>query len=136
MIKNRIIWESTDQSKVQKMLDFGILTDSLQRYTHPQKNIVTNAISRNGLLENPEFIKIEVPIGSALVVIVSDGVSDFVSPEEILEIALLERQFCAQTIYNLAYSRQGKPFDIKLEAQLMRVPVSGTDNISVAVMLG
>ena len=130
-----LLWTSKDQSIVQHLLDNKTLDDPIYRYTHPKNSIITNCINLKGLGEPAEIWSREVPTGRFMVIICSDGVSDFVTPEEVTEIGLRKRQFCIREIVDLAFSRQGKDFQIKLGGRVRDVNIEASDNASAAVMM-
>ena len=76
--------------------------------------------------------------GDTIVVACSDGISDFVTPEEILEIACEKRQLCGNEIVDLALSRQNRPdgFEARLGGRIRHIDVKAGDNASIAVMRG
>lgn len=136
--QKKILFESTDQSRIQEMLKRKILEDPIERYQNVQNSIISNAISGRGLKQEPELAQIEGTAGDNIVILCSDGVSDFVTPEEILELACKYRNLCPRAIMDLASSRHNRVhgFNITLNGQNRHVDVTGGDNLSVAMMMG
>jgi protein phosphatase len=132
----KILWESKDQSLVQLLYDTKQISDPLERYTHQHSSVITNAVFGEGLSEDPQIHRMEVPTGSAMVLLCSDGLTDLMTPEEILEIALKERQLCMQTLINRALFKQSSPpFEIPLNGKKYKIERPILDNISIALMM-
>jgi len=79
---NDKIWKTKDHSLVQELVNKGALSEE-EAVNHPQKNIITKAL---GLEKNvkPDIYK-EITKVSA-VILCSDGLSDYVSNKEIIDI--------------------------------------------------
>jgi PPM family protein phosphatase len=139
LISGRLIYESKDQSKVQELIDINAL-DPIDRYASPMRSVITNCVKPGALNYPPLTMNIENTTGDTVVILCSDGVSDFVTPYEILHTVLKNRNphICAEEIKNLALSRhnKGDGYIINMDGTLYNVRVSATDNLSVAVMSG
>ncbi len=84
-----IYYESTDQSVVGMEFSVYPNSDPLLRYTHPQKNFISNAIlPMEKTYEAPELFTVEGTPGDIIIIACSDGVTTFVSPEEIENIVI------------------------------------------------
>ncbi len=113
---NRITKITKDHSLVQQMLDRGEISEN-ELENHPNKNIITRAMGVNEEIEI-EFDFVCVNEGEALI-LCSDGLSNFVPKERILEIYNnTEFPYLADEYIN--------------EANKM----GGTDNITVVIMKG
>jgi len=76
------IWRTKDHSLVQELIDGGIIGDE-EAFYHSQKNVVTQALG----IENKIKIDIyEKNVTSSILLLCSDGLSDYVRDEEIAEI--------------------------------------------------
>ncbi len=141
----KLLYESRDQSQVQKMIEKTIL-HPIDRYTNPGNSIITNSIEAKGLTQPPSFHTIEGETDDVVVVILSDGVSDYVTPEEVVELYLnLHDKSPAEAkahfhkkLVDLAVDRQKREdgFEIKLDGNKQHIIIEGDggDNITVAVM--
>ena len=127
----KIIYESKDQSRVQKMIDRDILKP-LERYTNPQNYIITNCVTANGLQEPADIQEITCEPGD-IAIAVSDGLSDFVTPEEVLD-AVLNHDLIY--LYKLAERRQNQinGFNLTLDGKKHHIDVNAGDNLTIAKM--
>ncbi len=103
-----------DHSIVQNMLEKGELTpDEAQK--DPRKHVITRALGVNEDID-VEFSEVELPMGSVLI-LCTDGLSNFVAPEEITEI-IENNSFddCAELLISAANK------------------AGGSDNITVIIM--
>ena len=80
-IFNNKIWKTKNHSFVQQLIDKGIISEE-ESFDHPQKNIVTQVL---GLKEKIKLDVYEKNIDSILL-LCSDGLSDYVRDNEIEEI--------------------------------------------------
>lgn len=106
-----------DQSLVQVLVENGQITDE-QRYTHPQRNVVTNSLGRE---YNPQKVSMQYGLdiySGDLILVCSDGLWEMVRDEEIQTILSQDRPVkeLAQMLVDAA-NRNG-----------------GADNISAAVL--
>ncbi len=134
-----LIYASKDQSRVQSAYDTGHLQDPLERYTNAENNIVLNGIMKGIDLKAPERQIIEVEQGTYALTL-SDGITDFVSTEEIVEIVQKHGKSAPVKIKELAESRQWQVngFYIKLNGHIMYAFSENTnagDNIAIAMMI-
>jgi len=134
-----LIHVSKDQSGVQSLYDRGMLTDPLDRYTHQYNNIVVNAVMKAANTGAPARTRLEVEKGTYAFAL-TDGITDFVSPEEIVDIVQTYERAAPVKIKELAESRQWKirGFQIKLNGQIRHAnsPTSNHgDNIGIAMMI-
>jgi len=141
----KLLYESRDQSKVQRMIEKKIL-QPIDRYIHPEKSTITNAVEAKGLVHPPAYHTIEGETDDVVVVICSDGVSDYVTPEEVMELYLDLRDkspaeakaLFHKKLADLAVGRQKREdgFDIKLGGNNQHIKIAGDggDNVTVAVM--
>jgi len=128
----KIIYESKDQSRIQEFIDRGIASDTLERYTNPDNNIITNCVTARGLLKPPDIQ--EIPCEPRdIAIAVSDGLSDFVTPEEVLD-AVLNHDL--MYLYELARGRQNQinGFDLTLEGKQHHVNINAGDNLTIGKM--
>jgi len=134
-----LIHVSKDQSRVQVLYDNGTLTDPLDRYTYPDNNIVVNAVMKSSRTGAAVRTRLEVEKGTYAFAL-TDGITDFVSPEEIVEIVKEYQRAAPVKIKELAESRhwQDGGFQIKLNGQIRHAnsPTSNHgDNIGIAMMI-
>ena len=80
----RLVQLTVDHSMVQELVDSGRLTPE-QAKNHPRKNIITRALGIYGAVE---LDYTESPFGSGdKLLLCSDGLSNYVEPEGIIELA-------------------------------------------------
>lgn len=79
---NDDIWKTKDHSLVQNFIDRGIISNE-ERFNHPQKNIVTRVI---GAQEEINVDVYEKNIKDSILILCSDGVTDYVKDEEIASV--------------------------------------------------
>lgn len=130
---------SRDQSKVQALYDMGRITDPLERYTHAENHLVSNAIQKQSGVRAAERKLLEVENGT-YVFALTDGITDFVSPEEIVEIVQQYERAAPVKIKELAESRHWKSagFNVKLNGQMRHANSPSAehgDNIGIAMMI-
>jgi PPM family protein phosphatase len=134
-----IIYESPDQSRVQELIRRKMLKP-VDRYRSERNNLITNCIRAGSMEQSPVITNIQNTSNQTLVVLCSDGISDFVTPEEILLMALEnpDPEKCSEEIKNTALMRHNQVdgFHILLDGKIEHVKVNNTDNLSVAVMRG
>lgn len=133
-----LIHVSKDQTRVQKMIDGGVLPP-MARYDHPYNNIVQGGIffkqPENPDLYSPPEIR-RVPVRSGCVAIaVSDGISDFISPEEIFEMVKKYGKDAPPAIVTLATSRHNQAFDMQFEGKRQHVNLPSEDNLAIGMMM-
>lgn len=93
-----------DHSLVEDLLEHGVITAD-QAKTHPQRNIITRAVGTDSQVE-ADYFNFELGIGDVLL-LCSDGLSNTVSDEEMLEEAKQRREpedLC-RALMDLALSR-------------------------------
>lgn len=129
-----LIYKSKEQTFLQKLFDADILKDPMERYNNPHNNIITNAVAPGMLKVPPEIHQIPAPAGT-VVLALSDGITDFVSPEEIVEIVIKFGVGSPKALQDLALSRQGPKFSVKLNGEMREVTLTGGDNIGIAMMV-
>ena len=147
--KKKPLYESKEQTAVQDMLMRNVLKDPICRYNEPSLFTLNNFICCEGMREDPaqpitvldnKLVPnvINALMGDTVIVAYTNGVSDFVTPEEICEIVYKQRHLCARSIVDLALSRHNREsgFDIRLGGRARHVNVRRGDNVSVAVMAG
>lgn len=101
-----------DHSYVQQLVKNGTITE-LEAQTHPQKNLITRAI---GLEENIVIDITEVEINKDdLILLCTDGLTSYLTNEEIFEIVKKEKENAVETLIEIANER------------------GGSDNISVVI---
>ena len=96
-----------DHSYVQELLDLGKIGKD-EAKSHPNKNIITRALGTNEQVEIDSF---ELKTSKDDIYILStDGLTDYLSEEEILEIILKyeDKGVGIQKLVNLAKDRGGK----------------------------
>ena len=76
------IWKTRDHNLVQNLVDKGVISEE-EIFDHPQKNIVTRAL---GLEKSVDVDIDEKLIKDASLLLCSDGLSDYVKDEEMVEI--------------------------------------------------
>lgn len=114
MRNNRIQQVTVDHSVVQEMVDNGEITPE-EALVHPNKNYITRAVGVNPDI-NLDYIEVPFEAGD-VVLTCTDGLSNYVKIEEILECALNHKgEDLTKTLIEMAKSR------------------GGSDNITVAVI--
>lgn len=114
MRDNRIQQVTVDHSIVQEMVNNGEITPE-EAQTHPNKNYITRAVGVNSDI-NLDYIEVPFEPGDTIL-ICTDGLSNYVKKEEILEYALnYKGETLPQGLIELAKSR------------------GGNDNITIAVI--
>ena len=78
-----------DHSLVEDLLEYGVITPE-QVKTHPQRNVITRAVGTDSQVE-ADYFNFELGIGDILM-LCSDGLSNTLSDEEMLEQAKLHRE--------------------------------------------
>ncbi len=111
---NEIIQITKDHSFVQEMVDLGQLSEN-EAKEHPKKNIITRAIGVEDEIKTDFFIENFNP-GDKLI-ICSDGLSNMVSDEKIVEIVNEDFDNCCDNLINEANNN------------------GGLDNITITVVL-
>lgn len=93
IISDEIKQITTDHSVVQGMVDRGEITKEEAR-VHPKKNVITRALGVEKEIRVDFFIE-EIEKDKDIVLICSDGLSNFVSDDDISEFAkdLIEQEF-------------------------------------------
>ncbi len=130
-----VIYASTDQTYIQKLFDAGVINDPLERYTNRFNHILMNAV-QPPTLQMPPVIEHKYAPPGTYVFTFSDGITDFVTPEEMLEIINLCGKDSPALIKELAESRHGKDkYEIKLEGKIREVELLGADNIAIGMMV-
>lgn len=126
---------SKDQSRIQNMIDRSIV-EPTARYTHPENNVVLSAIKPSGLTLPAEIRRIEVKPGT-IVLVVSDGISDYVTPEEVTEIVMKYGKNAPGQLKALAESRHNESggFSFRFNGQMVRSELTGGDNIAIGFMV-
>ncbi|HEC88669.1 MAG TPA: serine/threonine-protein phosphatase [Thermoplasmata archaeon] len=76
------IWRTKDHSLVQELVDKGVISEE-EAFNHPKKNIVTQAL---GLEEKIRIDVYEKNLRDSVLLLCSDGLSDYVKDNEIAEI--------------------------------------------------
>lgn len=92
IISDEITQITTDHSIVQGMVDRGEITKEEARF-HPKKNVITRALGVENEIRVDFFLE-EVEKDKDVVLICSDGLSNFVSDDDITEFAndLIEQE--------------------------------------------
>lgn len=126
---------SKDQSRVQTMIDMNIL-EPTARYMHPENNVVSSAIKPSGLTLPAEIRHISAKPGT-IVLAVSDGISDYVTPGEVTEIVMKEGKNAPGQLKALAESRHNESggFSFKFRGQMVKSELTGGDNIAIGFMV-
>lgn len=93
-----------DHSLVEDLLEYGIITPE-QMKTHPQRNVITRAVGTDSQVES-DYFSFELGIGDFLL-LCSDGLSNTLSDEEMLEEAKLHRdpEDLCRTLMDMALQR-------------------------------
>jgi PPM family protein phosphatase len=129
-----LIYASKDQSYVQMLLDNEILKDPVERYNNVNNNIISNAVGPGQLKTSPNVKSIAAPTGT-YVFTFSDGITDFVTPEEIVEIVIQHGKNAPVVLKDLSESRQGKEHSLKLNGEMRKIDLIGADNIAISMMI-
>ena len=79
---NEKIWKTSDHNLVQELVKKGVITRE-EALNHPQKNVVTRAL---GLGKNVKVDVYDKMATISIVLLCSDGLSDYVSDKEMVEI--------------------------------------------------
>lgn len=80
---NKLVLLTNDHTYVQKLIDDGIITDSM-RYTHPSKNKILKAIGNNNDIDI-DIYKNSFEKGEKLI-ITSDGIHDYIEENDLTNI--------------------------------------------------
>ncbi len=102
--KNKITQLTKDHSYVQMLLDNGEITIE-QAFEHPYKNVITRAVGVERRVRIDTFERTMEP--DDIVVLCSDGLTRFVSDEEILDNMSKDCYEGVQSLVNLAKKRGG-----------------------------
>lgn len=98
---------TTDNSLVEDLVESGVITREQAR-NHPQKNVITRAVGSEPSIE-ADYYEAELKNGEMLM-LCSDGLSNLVSDEEMLDYFSLFKQpedFC-NALLDLTYERGAK----------------------------
>jgi len=83
-IFNGGIWRTKDHSLVQSLVDKGEITND-EAFQHPQKNIITKSL---GIKDEIEINFVKKIVKNTVLLLCSDGLSDYLKDEEISAIVL------------------------------------------------
>lgn len=101
-----------DHSLVQELINNGSITEK-EAFSHPQRNVITRAIGTE------KYIVVDTMVEdidqNAIVILCTDGLTSYVSNEEIQKILMIKREEAVEELINLANER------------------GGSDNISIVV---
>ena len=134
-LRDALLAVSLDQSTVQVYINTRLL-EPLDRYTYETRNIIQNCVASNRHIDFPSRIVAEGRQGQLMAIAVSDGVSDFVTPEEVTMLALEHGPDCGRAIFKLAQSRQNREkVEILLNGKKEVIPKTSSDNTTIATMV-
>jgi len=77
------LWKTKDHSLVQTLIDSGSIREE-EAFQHPKKNIITKSL---GLEENIDVVIDRKNAKNAIILLCSDGLSDYIHDEELAVIA-------------------------------------------------
>ncbi len=105
IINNNGIHKVTqDHSFVQQLIDNGSITES-EAENHPNRNVITRSIGTE------EYVVIDTKIGSLsnndIIVLCTDGLTGYVSSNEIFDIISLKHEEATEDLVKLANERGG-----------------------------
>jgi len=83
IFENHDIWRTKDHSLVQELIDKGVISEE-EAFTHPRKNIVTRVL---GLGEKIKVDSYEKNLEKSVLLLCSDGLSDYLKDHEIAKTA-------------------------------------------------
>lgn len=99
-----IIKITQDHSFVQELIDNGSITEN-EALRHPQRNLITRAIGTDKHVVVDT--KIENLMDNDLIILCTDGLTTYVSSEEIFEIVKEKKEDAVYELIDLANSRGG-----------------------------
>ena len=82
---NSIVQITRDHSLVEDLVEYGAITKEQAKH-HPQRNVITRALGSDADVE-ADYYEINLALGDMLI-LCSDGLSNIVSDEEILDYAV------------------------------------------------
>ena len=89
---------------MQQLIDNGSITES-EAENHPNRNVITRSIGTE------EYVVIDTKIGSLgdndIIVLCTDGLTGYVSSNEILDIISLKHEDAVEDLIKLANERGG-----------------------------
>lgn len=96
---------TTDHSVVQQLVEIGQITEEEAR-VHPEKNMITRAVGVKGSVDvDTSYLKMRK---NSAILLCTDGLSNYVSDEEMLDIVSNnEREDAAQILIDMALERGG-----------------------------
>ena len=102
---SRIKRLTTDHSVVQQLVEIGQITEEEAR-VHPEKNMITRAVGvKESVDVDTSYLKMRK---NNAVLLCTDGLSNYVSDEEILDVVSNnEREDAVQILINMALERGG-----------------------------
>jgi len=105
MIGNEIQQITKDHSLVQELVERKVITEE-EAFDHPQKNIVTRTLGMEGEV-SPDLYEEE--LSGRLLLLCSDGLSDLLRDEEILETVAVSANLdeACDRLINLANEKSG-----------------------------
>jgi protein phosphatase len=106
LVSDKIEQVTTDHSLVQEMVNRGEITKE-EASVHPKKNIITRALGIDGDIR-VDFFQEEFNKEKDIVLLCSDGLTNFVSEDDILDtIKKCSRYEIASTLVNAANKNGG-----------------------------
>jgi len=136
-VRNKILYASRDQSVVQDLIDLYEELDPVVRYTHSMRHLITNCISSSGMTEFPLSTRVEVLPGD-IAFVCSDGISDFMSDDEIAQYLKKYGTGAIEMIRNeVVMNRHGNyaGFDTIVDGKRVHVKGGMGDNIGMGFMV-
>ncbi|MBT4917564.1 hypothetical protein HN709_01710 [Candidatus Peregrinibacteria bacterium] len=126
-----IRYESIDQKFVQTLIDAGSIS-KIQALESPFSGIINNCISDKGF-DCPNFGTQSACKGD-VVIVCSDGISGFMSAEEMTQYVLQYGPNAAKQIAITVKHRQNSPdgFEMLVDGKMQHVDVNHGDHISIA----
>ena len=102
--RKTIVQITEDHSLVQTYVNAGLITKEEAR-THPRKNIITRALGGD-VYEDADIFEVKMQSGDMLL-FCSDGLSNFVTDDEILQTYLLHpnTEECCRDLLSQTYAR-------------------------------
>lgn len=134
--KKGLLYRSKDQSVVQDLIDNGSLNDPVQSYVHMLSSALTNAIGV-GMVKRDPCEKLVPVTRGCYILAVTDGISGFLSDEEVVEAVLTHGVNAPNELRALAEGRYyiDGGFIMRLEGQDRHVNLNHGDNISASMMV-
>lgn len=109
----QVRFSSRDDTFAQKLFDGGVINEDQLTYNH-RRHQVMDAVSPNSASEVKSYPKIPLETGD-VVLLVSDGIADNFTPEEIAKVMSGPPRMTAEELYEWLYYHSGQRMSNKKE---------------------